>query len=234
MNSSKNNSDSLSKISKDRNRTNILKKYEQQFLAYLVQRIPSWISSDMLTIIGLAGSFLTAFSFIFAAYFQREWLLIGILGFFINWFGDSLDGRLAYFRNCPRKWYGFSLDYIVDWISNILIGLGYIIYSANQGGQFIGFGFVVLYGWAMMMALLRYKIINQYTIDSGILGPTEVRIILSIVLILEVIFPGSIIYSGLIACFVLLIFNIKDFRQLLKMADVRDKEEKAAKGNQIL
>jgi len=229
MSGNNNNSDTLNKITKDRNRTNILKKYEQRFLAYLVQRVPSWISSNMLTSIGLAGSIITSGSFILAVYFQKEWLLIGVLGFIINWFGDSLDGRLAYYRNRPRKWYGFSLDCIVDWLSNILIGLGYIIYSGGQNGEIIGFGFVVFYGWAMMIALLRYKINNQYIIDSGIIGPTEVRILLCLVLILEVISPGTIIYSGIIACLVLLIFNIKDFRQLLKIADMRDKEEKEEK-----
>jgi len=233
MNGDINNVDTLSKISKDRNRTNILKKYEQQFLAYLVQRIPLWVNSDMLTGIGFLGSIITSCSFILALYYQIEWLLIGILGFFINWFGDSLDGRLAYYRDCPRKWYGFSLDCIIDWLSNILIGFGYIIYTGNRNGELIGFGFVVFYGWAMLMALLRYKITNQYTIDSGILGPTEVRIILSIALMLEVIFPGTVIYSGLIACIILLIFNIKDFLKLLKMADLRDKEEKEVKSKQI-
>ena len=226
--------DALCKITKDRERTNILKKYEQQFLAYLVQRIPSWMSSNMLTGIGFAGSFITFGCFVLATFFQREWLSLGMLGFILNWFGDSLDGRVAYYRNCPRKWYGFSLDYIVDWLTNILIGSGYIIYVGHQQGELIGFGFVVLYGWAMMMALLRYKLTNQYTIDSGILGPTEVRIILSLALILEVIVVDSIIYSGLIACVILFILNIKDFRKLLKMADRCDKEEKAAKSCQTI
>ncbi|MDR1527725.1 MAG: CDP-alcohol phosphatidyltransferase [Dysgonamonadaceae bacterium] len=221
------NKDSLLKITKDRSRTNILKKHEQQLLVFLVQRVPSWITSNMLTGIGFAGSFITAGSFILAAYFQRTWLLLGILGFIINWFGDSLDGRLAYFRNRPRKWYGFSLDFIVDWLTNILIGCGFIVYDVSGQWGLVGFGFVVLYGWAMMMALLRYKIIDQYTIDSGIFGPTEVRILLSLILVIEVIFKDTIVYSALIACIILLILNIKDFRKLLKMADRRDKDERA-------
>ena len=229
MNSHRN-TDALAKITKDRHRTNILRKYEQNFIAFLVQRIPSWINSDALTAIGLAGSFITAAGFVLAAYFQRSFLLLGILGFVVNWFGDSLDGRLAYFRNKPRKWYGFSLDFTVDWITNILIGTGFIVY-VNGPWKLLGFGFVVLYGWAMMMALLRYKIIGIYTIDSGPLGPTEVRIIISAILILEVLLPGSIIYSGILVCITLLIVNIIDFSKLLKMADLKDKEERAAKLN---
>ena len=221
--------DLLHKLTKDRERTNLLKKHEQQLLVYLVQRIPTWMSSNMLTGIGFAGSFITAGSFVLATYFHRSWLLAGILGFMLNWFGDSLDGRLAYFRNRPRKWYGFSLDFVVDWLTNILIGCGYIIYAGDRHGELVGFGFVVLYGWAMMMALLRYKLTNQYTIDSGIFGPTEVRIALCFVLILEVTVEGTIIYSVLVACLILFICNVKDFRKLLKIADQYDKEEKAAK-----
>jgi hypothetical protein len=215
----------LSKITKDRDRTNILKKHEQNLLAFLVQHIPSWINSDTLTAIGLIGSFITAASFILATYFHRSLLLFGILGFALNWFGDSLDGRLAYFRNKPRKWYGFSLDFTVDWLTNILIGLGYIVYVGGKW-ELLGFGFVVLYGWAMMTALLRYKIVDKYTIDSGVLGPTEVRILISLFLVLEVLWQGSIVYCGILACTILFIINIIDFLKLLKIADNRDKKEK--------
>jgi hypothetical protein len=221
----------LSKITKDRTRTNILKACEQQLLVFLVQRMPPWMSSNMLTGFGLVGSFVTAGSFILATYFQREWLLLGILGFLMNWFGDSLDGRLAYYRNCPRKWYGFSLDFLVDWLTNILIGYGYIVYVGGQWELF-GFIFVILYGGEMMMALLRYKIVDQYTIDSGMLGPTEARILLSLILVLEVLLPDSIIYSSALACAVLLALNIKDLRSLLKMADLRDKREREERLNQ--
>jgi hypothetical protein len=184
----------------------------------------------MLTGLGLAGSFITAGSFALALYVKRVWLLLGIFGFFLNWLGDSLDGRLAYFRNRPRKWYGFSLDFLVDWLTNILIGYGFIIYVGGQWEVF-GFIFVILYGGEMMMALLRYKIVNQYTIDSGMLGPTEARILLALILVLEVVVKDSIIYSSALACFVLLILNVKDFRSLLKMADQRDKEERAESVN---
>ena len=222
------NTDALSKITKDRHRTNILRKHEQNFIAFLVRHIPSCINSDMLTTIGLIGRFITPAGFVLATYFQRNLLLLGILGFVVNWFGDSLDGRLAYFRNKPRKWYGFSLDFTVDWLTNILIGYGYIVY-VRGGYELIGFGFVVLYGWAMMTALLRYKITGIYTIDSGLLGPTEVRVIISLFLILEVLLPDSIIYSGILACVILFIVNVVDFLKLLKLADQKDKEELAAK-----
>jgi len=155
-------------------------------------------------------------------------LLLGILGFMVSWFGDSLDGRIAYYRNKPRKWYGFSLDITVDWLGIILMGTGFIVYAPSYW-KIIGFLFVVLYGWEMITALLRYKITEQYSIDSGSFGPTEVRILISLMLILEVIVKDSILYTSALACLVLLIMNFLETGKILKSADERDKKEKEAK-----
>jgi len=220
--------ETLSTISKGRHRTNILKKPEQKTIAYLVKRIPSWISSDMLTFLGLVGSLVTITAFILAAYIHRYYLLLGILGFVINWFGDSLDGRLAYYRNKPRKWYGFTLDVSIDWLTIILIGTGYIIYTEGLADWF-GIGFVVLYGNAMLTALLRYKVSDKYSIDTGILGPTEARILISLILLAEVLFPKSIEYTAALACVILLIVNVISTLDLLKMADKRDQAEREHK-----
>lgn len=212
-------------ISEGRTRTNLLRKYEQSTLAYLVQRIPAWMSSDMLTAIGFLGSVIVFLSFVLAVYVNRYLLLVGVLGFVISWFGDSLDGRVAYYRHKPRKWYGFSLDVTVDWLGVILMGGGFIVYAISPW-KIIGFLFVVLYGWEMITALLRYKIINQYSIDSGAFGPTEVRILISLILVLEVIFKNSIIYTSSLACLVLLIMNILETKKILQLADERDKNER--------
>jgi phosphatidylglycerophosphate synthase len=68
----------------------------------------------MLTFIGVSGSLIVLSGFILAVYVHKNYLLLGVPGFVINWFGDSLDGRLAYFRKKPRKWYGFTLDLVTD------------------------------------------------------------------------------------------------------------------------
>ena len=208
-------------ISTDRERTNILRNPEQKAIAYLVQRIPSWISSDMLSFIGFAGSILVFLSFVLAAYVDRALLLLGVVGYMISWFGDSLDGRIAYYRKIPRKWYGFALDITADWLGIILMGLGFVVYAEGIW-EFFGFGFVVMYGWEMVTTLVRYKITDKYSIDSGIFSPTEVRIIISIFLILEVIFPTTILYFSAVVTVLLFIINIVDFFKLMKLGDERD------------
>lgn len=214
----------LKSIAHGRDRTNILKNQEQRTISFLVQRIPGWVSSDMLTGIGFLGNLIVFLSFLLAAYFGRIYLLTGLLGFVISWFGDSLDGRIAYYRKKPRKWYGFSLDLTVDWLGTFLIGLGFIIYADNTT-EILGFLFVVLYGWEIITTLMRYKITGKYSIDSGALGPTEVRILISMILLLEVLVEGTIIYLSALACLVLLIVNLSDFIKLLKLADLRDSED---------
>lgn len=214
----------LETIARDRIRTNLLRKYEQRALAYLVQRIPSWISSNILTAIGFFGSFVVFLSFMLAAYLNINYLFIGVLGFAISWFGDSLDGRIAYFRNKPRKLYGFTLDITIDWISIFLIGGGYIVY-VDGVWELLGYGFVVMYAWEIIIALMRYKITGKYSIDSGVLGPTEVRIVISAVLVAEVFIRGSIIYNAVIVVVILFFVNILDTHKLLKKADEIDKKE---------
>jgi phosphatidylglycerophosphate synthase len=185
----------------------------------------------MLTFIGFMGSLTVLLSFILATYINKDYLLLGIPGFGINWFGDSLDGRLAYFRNQPRRWYGFSLDLTVDWLTTIIIGCGYMIYT-DGNWKILGFGFVVLYGWAIITTLLRYKATGKYTIDSGLVGPTEVRIIVSAILVAEVLLNGSIIYSAIFVCAILFIVNIFSTIKLLRLANNLDIEEKENKLNE--
>jgi len=212
-------------ISNGRDRTNILRISEQRSIAYLVQHIPCWMSSNMLTGVGVFGNFIVFLSFFLAAYLNKFFLLIGVAGFMISWFGDSLDGRIAYYRNRARKWYGFALDLTTDWIGTILIGLGFILY-VDQRFVWIGYLFIVLYGWELLTTVLRYKIIGKYSIDSGPFGPTEVRILISAILITEVLSSGSINYIGIVACAGLLISNILSFIKLLKQADELDHTEK--------
>ena len=206
----------------DRKRTNILKKAEQLTIVFLLPKVPKFISPNLLTLIGTLGSGFVFLAFVLGTYFTNWYLLLGIIGLAINWLGDSLDGRLAYYRNIPRRWYGFALDIIADWIGIVIIGFGYYIYAEN-GTQIVAFAFVALYGWSIIISQLRYKITNEYSIDSGFVGPTELRFIIAFILILEVLFPGSITYSAGLITFILLIINFIDSLKLLKLGDLKDK-----------
>ncbi|WP_293785781.1 CDP-alcohol phosphatidyltransferase family protein [uncultured Pedobacter sp.] len=213
-------------IFSDRERTNVLHKSEQKFILFLLKKVPGWITPNIMTAIGLFGSVIVFIAFILGRFHSRYDLLIGIVGLIINWLGDSLDGRLAYYRGIARKWYGFALDIVMDWLSIILIGLGYYFY-ANGTTQIFAFLFVVLYGWSMIISQIRYKITGCYQIDSGYVGPTELRVIIALTLITETLFAGSIAYFAVTVTALLLVINVIDTVKLLKAGDARDREEKA-------
>ena len=221
----KNKTTERAQIFADRKRTNILRAGEQQFIHFLLRRIPGFITPNIMTAIGMFGSMVVCAGFLLNAYFGGSFILIGIIGLFINWFGDSLDGRLAYYRGIARKWYGFALDIIMDWLSIILIGIGYYFY-ATESTRILSFLFVVLYGWSMIISLLRYKILGVYRIDAGLLGPTELRVIIGVILILEAIIPRSITYSALTTALILLVINLKDTNALLELGNDRDRKER--------
>ena len=216
----------LANQTSQRQRAHILKDLESKFINYLCPRIPKWITPDMLTLLGLLGSVIIASGLILGAT-NNNFLLFSILGFFIHWFGDSLDGRLAYYRNVPRKWYGWALDLNADWISVCIIGFGFYYYFPSY--KFLAFAFVVAYGGSMILSLMKYKITNKYTIDKGNLGPTELRVILSFILLIEIFLPSTLILFSGFATILMLALNVMESVQILKSGDDRDKLEKQLK-----
>lgn len=209
----------------DRERSNMLRHAEQRLVHYLCKRLPLWVTSDMLTAFGFFGSIVICWG-LWRGESNRVFLLFSILGLVIHWFGDSLDGRLAYYRNQPRQWYGWALDINTDWTSICIIGLGFYLYLPAY--QIVAALFVVVYGGAMIIALLRYKITNQYQIDSFYLGPTELRILLAAVLLGEMFRANTLLQFGLIGSLLLIVFNLFELYRLLRLADQKDHAEKAA------
>jgi hypothetical protein len=183
----------------------------------------------MLTAVGMLGTFMALAGFLLARNPEnRSFLFLSILGFAVNWFGDSLDGRIAYFRETPRKWYGFALDSLMDWMSLVFMGIGYYFYLDGDYRIFV-FTFCCAYAWAMLIAQIRYKITNVYSIDSGLLGPTEVRVIICLVILAEYIWGGSMKTFSIVVNIILIVTNTIDTVKLVKLGDERDKIERKQK-----
>lgn len=101
----------------------MLQPAEAFVLAKLVRKLPRWVTPDMLTYLGLAGAVVAA-----GGYLLSDWnpafLWLSSLGFVIHWFGDSLDGTLARYRQIERPRYGFFVDSTTDLAAQIGIGVG--------------------------------------------------------------------------------------------------------------
>ncbi|MBK9151567.1 MAG: CDP-alcohol phosphatidyltransferase family protein [Saprospiraceae bacterium] len=210
-------------IRQGRQRENILRALEMQTIKYLCSIMPGWVTSDMLTALGFLGSFIIGLG-LYLGNNWKIWLLLSVFGFMVQWFGDSLDGRLAYYRNTPRKWYGWALDITVDWISMCIIGFGFFYYLDYY--RWIAFIFIFGYGWSMINALLRYRITDKYSIDSHLMGPTELRIIISFFMILDIFVSQTLVVFGFAGSVILFFINLTDTIKILKLGDERDRVEK--------
>ena len=100
--------------------TSILNALEKKVLVWLAERQPKWMTSDLLTYIGIFGAVVIAAGYILASR-DINFLWLSSLGFVINWYGDSLDGTLARVRKTQRPIYGYYLDHTVDAINEVII-----------------------------------------------------------------------------------------------------------------
>jgi len=107
----------------------LLGPLERPALKWLAEHQPSWMTPDILTIIGIFGSVLIFTSYALSR-IDPAFLWLASLGFVINWYGDSLDGTLARVRKIERPKYGFFVDHVVDAASEALVffGLGVTFY----------------------------------------------------------------------------------------------------------
>jgi len=222
----------LKKSIEKRSRKNFLKEAEQNLIQYLCPKVPLWMSPDVLTFIGVVGSLLVLAGLFLAILSSKFFLLIAVVGFMIHWFGDSLDGRIAYYRNTPRKWYGWALDINADWVSICIIGLGFYLYFPFY--KVLAFLFVVSYGGSMILSLLQYKLNDQYIIDKAYLGPTELRILICIALVVEIFVPYTLLVFASLGSLILLVLNLFETMNVLKEGDKRDLSEKRMKRKVIL
>jgi phosphatidylglycerophosphate synthase len=152
-----------------------LATWERQTLSTLAAAMPSWVTPDLLTAVGVAGGVI-----IFAAYamsaFNPAWLWVASLGLVINWFGDSLDGSLARFRKIERPRYGYFLDNAIDLVMQFLLTAG----LALSGYVRADLCFVALSIFLMMsvLTLLRENVSGVFTLDYVGIGPTEMRLMI--------------------------------------------------------
>jgi archaetidylinositol phosphate synthase len=165
----------LKKIKKHRRVNDILLgPIERPAIQWLVERMPHWVTPDHLTFFGFAAALLIGVSYYLTS-FDKNFLWLANLGFFLNWFGDSLDGNLARYRKIERPKYGFFIDHTIDTVSEmaIFIGIGLSPYVD------LTLALLALIGYLCMANLvyITTSVKGVFKISYGKLGPTEVRVI---------------------------------------------------------
>ena len=103
-----------------RQQNSVLASIEERILIWIARRLPAWINSDHLTLLGFLSMLGVGLSY-WASVWDRRALVLAILGLALNWFGDSLDGTLARVRDQQRPRYGFYVDHIVDIVGSLFL-----------------------------------------------------------------------------------------------------------------
>jgi phosphatidylglycerophosphate synthase len=151
----------------------LLGPLERPTLQWLAAHVPSWVTPDTCTIVGVLGSLAVAASYILTIY-DRNFLWLASLGFVVNWLGDSLDGTLARHRRIERPVYGFFVDHTVDAfsVSVIVLGLGLTPYVSFNVACLMLIAYLLL----CVLVFVRTSAVGEFKISYGKLGPTEIRV----------------------------------------------------------
>lgn len=152
-----------------------LARMEKSALLWLARRTPSRINSDHLTLLGLLAMAGAGASYWWSAS-NRLGLLLVVVCLALNWLGDSLDGTLARYRNCPRPRYGFYVDHIVDAFSALFLlgGLG----LSGHMSPWIALGLLIAYLMLSIEVYLVSYTLGDFKISYFRMGPTELRLLL--------------------------------------------------------
>ena len=158
--------------------TSVLNALEKKVLVWLAQRQPRWVTSDMMTFIGILGAVVIAVGYILTSQ-NINFLWLSSLGFIINWYGDSLDGTLARVRNTQRPIYGYYLDHTVDAINEVMIFVGVGLSGLMR--LEIALLALVMYLLMTINVSINAHLKKEFKLTYASMGPTEFRIIMIII-----------------------------------------------------
>lgn len=160
--------------------TSFLNGVEKKALVWLAERQPKWVVSDTMTVIGMIGAVMICAGFALSGK-CIGWLWLSFAGFFVNWYGDSLDGTLARVRNTQRPIYGYYLDHTVDCINEALIFIGVGLSPFMR--MDIALMIFIFYLFMTINVSINAHLKSEFRLTYSKLGPTEFRLIACILII---------------------------------------------------
>ena len=148
---------------------------EQKALRFLAERMPSWVSSDGLTMLGLAAQLAAGVSYAAARAHPLALLAVNVC-LLLNWFGDSLDGTVARVRSQQRPRYGFYVDHMVDILGALALMAGLAVSGMTH--WWVAAGMLVAFLMLAAESYLATYTLGRFQLSTGLLGPTEIRLLL--------------------------------------------------------
>jgi len=155
----------------------LLASVEKRALVWMAERMPSWVNSDHLTVLGFAAQIMAGVCYALARS-DRSMLLAAIVCLAVNWFGDSLDGTLARVRQRQRPRYGFYVDHMIDSIGATAM-MGGLALSGYMHPA-IAVGLLIAFLLLSIQSYLATYALGQFHLSFWRFGPTELRVLLAV------------------------------------------------------
>jgi archaetidylinositol phosphate synthase len=154
----------------------ILAKKEQEVISFFLLCIPANVAPIHLTILGLVGAGITSMGLL-ACNFSSVFVIFVIFGLFLHWFGDSLDGSLARFRQMERPRFGFLVDHGSDLIAMtiIIISFGFSPFLTPPSALVV----LCLYLLFSSYTYIKVAVEQVHQLAYGGLGGTEFRMLMA-------------------------------------------------------
>ena len=159
----------------ERKQLSFLAAVEKKTLVWMAHRMPAWVNSDHLTLLGFVAMFGAGMCY-WAASRDRRALIAVIAALALNWFGDSLDGTLARVRNRLRPRYGFYVDHITDAIGTFFL-MGGLALSGYMH-PYVALGLLIAYFLLSIEVYLTTYTLGAFNLSTWGFGPTELRLLL--------------------------------------------------------
>ena len=159
----------------ERQQLSMLAAVEKKTLIWLAHRMPAWVNSDHLTLLGFIAMLVAGLCY-WAARWDRRALIGAILALAVNWFGDSLDGTLARVRQRQRPRYGFYVDHIIDSIGAVAM-MGGLALSGYMH-PVIAMGLLIAFLLLSIQSYLATYTLGEFHLSMWRFGPTELRVLL--------------------------------------------------------
>jgi archaetidylinositol phosphate synthase len=159
-----------------REHRSVLASAEKRLLVAIATRLPRWLHSDHLTLLGLLS--MPAAGLAFAAIGSSSWAAPALAAALTaNWFGDSLDGTLARVRDRQRPRYGYYVDHVIDLAGTaaLLTGMG----ASGLMQPSIAIAVLAAYLLVSAETYLATHSVGIFRLSCGGVGPTELRILIA-------------------------------------------------------
>ena len=154
----------------------ILAPVEKRALIWTAERLPRWINSDHLTLLGLSAMAVAGVAFLASHWHDASlFIVVGALG--VNWFGDSLDGTVARVRNQQRPMYGFYVDHVINIVGALFLLGGFAL--SPYMSPVVALMLLVAYLMLSAEVYLATHACGIFRVSLLKVGPTELCILLA-------------------------------------------------------